>query len=188
MTDLMMDKSKLRKEILKQRQALSEREWQTKSNLICDHLQTFDLFEQANTVFAYFNFRQEVDLTSLFSLKKKWAFPRCLNKSLVWHLWQIGEPLTKDKYGIQTPLETAPVVSVDRADLILVPSVGCDHQGYRLGYGGGFYDRLLSSSQGSAVSTVGIVFDFAYVVQLPKDTWDIKLDFICTETEIYLNK
>ena len=179
-----LDKSVLRKKILKQRQALSEKEWQTKSNLICSHLISSPLFIQADTIFAYFSFRQEADLTSLFSLNKNWAFPRCVNKSLVWHLWHPGELLIKDKYGIQTPRETAPVIPASSADLILVPTVACDRKGYRLGYGGGFYDRLLASSIGSTFSTVGIVFNLAYIAQLPIDSWDIKLDFVCTENKI----
>lgn len=177
----------LRKEILTQRQALSSTQWQAKSNLICDRLQTLDVFKQARTIFAYFSFRQEADLNSLFSLKKKWAFPRCVDKSLIWHLWQPGETLVKDRYGISTPVETAPTVPVSTADLILVPTVACDRQGYRLGYGGGFYDRLLCSGVAATIPTVGVVFDFAYLEELPVDSWDIKLNFVCTQSIIKSN-
>ncbi|MCC0178109.1 5-formyltetrahydrofolate cyclo-ligase [Waterburya agarophytonicola K14] len=181
-----MEKSILRKKILKQRQELSELKWQTKSNLICDRLISSPLFLQSNTIFAYFSFRKEVDLNPLFSLNKQWAFPRCVNKSLVWHLWQPGDSLIKDKYGIPTPLESAPIVEALSADLILIPTVACDREKYRLGYGGGFYDRLLSSSQCCGITTIGVVFDFAYLDRLPRDSWDIKLDFVCTETK-FLN-
>lgn len=179
-----VDKPALRKKILRQRQALSLAQWQTQSSLICDHLKSSSLFKQSNTILAYFSFRQEADLTSLFSLNKKWAFPRCVDKSLVWHLWQPGETLPLGKYGIKEPLTTAPIITPGAADLILVPTVACDSQGYRLGYGGGFYDRLLSSSECLTIPTIGIVFDFAFLSQLPTDTWDIKLDFICTETRL----
>ncbi len=104
-----MDKSVLRKQILNKRQALSEVKWQTKSKLICDRLISLSLFTQSDTIFAYFSFRKEADLFSLFSLNKKWAFPRCVDKCLIWHLWQPGEVLIKEKYGIQTPLEAAPI-------------------------------------------------------------------------------
>ncbi len=179
-----MDKSVLRKQILNKRQALSKVKWQTKNQLICDRLISLSLFTQSDTIFAYFSFRKEADLSSLFSLNKKWAFPRCVDKCLIWHLWQPGEVLIKDKYGIQTPLETAPIVSSSSADLILVPTVAYDRQRYRLGYGGGFYDRLLISPQCADIPTIGIGFDFAYFTQLPVDSWDIKLDFICTETKL----
>ncbi|MEM8831756.1 MAG: 5-formyltetrahydrofolate cyclo-ligase [Cyanobacteria bacterium P01_G01_bin.19] len=180
-----MQKSSLRKEILQQRQALSETEWRTKSNLICDRLKTLPLFTQSQTIFAYFSFRQEVELEFLFKLKKKWAFPRCVGKNLVWHLWQPGEPLVDDKYGIKTPLKTAPIVSISSADLILVPVVACDRRKYRLGYGGGFYDRLMASSCNLNINHIGIAFSFSCVDQIPTDSWDIKLDFVCTETELF---
>jgi 5-formyltetrahydrofolate cyclo-ligase len=177
------DKSTLRRKILQQRQSLTNAEWQERSKLICDRLQGSIQFNQAQTILAYFSFRQEVNLHSLFKLKKNWAFPRCVGKSLVWHLWQPEDDLRRGKYGIEEPLTTATIISPSVADLILVPTVACDRQGYRLGYGGGFYDRLLSSLN-SAIPNIGVVFDFAYVDRLPTDTWDIKLNFICSETKL----
>ena len=176
-------KSVLRRQILQQRQSLSVAEWQERSQAICDRLKSQVVFQKSQTILAYFSFRQEVDLTSLFTLNKYWAFPRCVGKSLVWHSWQPGESLQSGKYGIQEPLTSSPVISPCQADLILVPTVAADQQGYRLGYGGGFYDRLLSSEAASGIPTIGIVFDFSYREQLPKDPWDIKLNFICTETK-----
>ena len=178
-----LDKSALRRQILQQRQSLSILDWQTKSNSICDRLQDSTLFQEAQTILAYFSFRQEVALSSLFKLNKNWAFPRCVGKSLVWHLWQPGDDLQTDKYGIQEPRSTATIISASAADLILVPTVACDRQGYRLGYGGGFYDRLFSSL-GSSIPNIGVVFDFAYLDRLPIDTWDVRLNFICSETKL----
>jgi 5-formyltetrahydrofolate cyclo-ligase len=178
-----LDKSVLRREILHQRQSLSPAEWQAKSNQISDRLKSIPLFQEAQTVFAYFSFRQEPDLSPLFSLDKIWAFPRCVGKSLVWHSWQPETELNIGKYGIQEPLDTAPMIEPASADLILVPTVACDDQGYRLGYGGGFYDRLLSRDRTLNIPTIGIIFDFAYGIQLPTDPWDMKLKFSCTETK-----
>lgn len=178
-----LDKSALRREILHQRQSLSTKEWQRKSSFICDRLKENALFRDAQTILAYFSFRQEVDLTPLFSLNKYWGFPCCVGKSLVWYSWQPGDELHLGKYGIKEPLSTASIIIPATADLILVPTVACDQQGYRLGYGGGFYDRLLSSASGSNITTIGITFDFTYLTQLPIDPWDVKLNFICTETK-----
>lgn len=200
-----LNKSALRREILQQRQSLSPAQWQLKSSLICDRLKSITLFQEAQTILAYFSFRQEPDLTPLFSLAKTWAFPRCVGKSLVWHSWQPGTELKIGKYGIKEPCATATTIDPATADLILVPTVACNVQGYRLGYGGGFYDRLLSrqavslseglpfkvksplgyskNNRSLNVPTIGILFDFAYGVQLAKDPWDVRLNFICTETK-----
>lgn len=179
-----LNKSALRREILQQRQSLSPAQWQVKSNQICDRLKSITQFKEAQTILAYFSVRQEPDLTPLFNLDKNWAFPRCVGKSLVWHLWQPGTELNTGKYAIQEPCENSTTVDPATADLILVPTVACDAQGYRLGYGGGFYDRLLSCEQNLNAPTIGIVFDFAYGVQLARDPWDMKLNFICTETKL----
>ena len=179
------NKSRQRRKILQHRQSLDAEDWQSKSQAICDRLQTLTQFQAAQTILAYFSFRQEPDLSPLFNLHKNWSFPRCVDKSLVWHLWQPGNPLETGKYGIAAPLDSSPTIDAAIADLILVPTVASDRQGYRLGYGGGFYDRLLSNERQLNVPTIGIVFDFAYGIQIPLDPWDKSLDFVCTETNLY---
>ncbi|NER19287.1 MAG: 5-formyltetrahydrofolate cyclo-ligase [Symploca sp. SIO1C2] len=175
-------KTELRKKILQQRRSLSSSEWKQKSDRICTHLQSSPLFTQAKTVLAYFSVHQEPDLSSLFTNSKyHWGFPRCVGKSLVWHRWQPDEPLQKGAYGIFEPSPDAQLLLPDEVDLILVPCVACDFLGYRLGYGGGFYDRLLSSPEWAAIPTIGIVFEFAYFPQLPIDNWDKPLKAICTD-------
>ena len=62
--------------------------------------------------------------------------------------------------------------------------MACDQKGYRLGYGGGFYDRLLCQKPWQDIPTMGIIFDFAYVDELPTEEWDQPLDYICTEKGI----
>ncbi|MGF1478418.1 MAG: 5-formyltetrahydrofolate cyclo-ligase [Cyanophyceae cyanobacterium] len=176
-------KTKLRQELIKQRLSLSQAEWREKSDRICYHLQTLPLFQQAQTILAYFSFRQEPDLSSLFTHKHRWGFPRCVGKSLLWHEWTVKDPLQIGEYGIQEPHPKLPSLNLTKVDLILVPAVACDYRGYRLGYGGGFYDRLLSSSKLRA-ATIGITFDFAYLPQLPTEPWDQKLHQVCTENGI----
>jgi 5-formyltetrahydrofolate cyclo-ligase len=162
-------------------------EWREKSDRITSHLQSSPLFTQAQTVLAYFSFRQEPDLSPLFTdSKHRWGFSRIENKSLVWHRWERGDPLKKGVYDIFEPYPDSPSLQPNEVDLILVPAVACDVRGYRLGYGGGFYDRLLSSAEWASKPTVGIVFEFAYLPQLPVDPWDKPLHSICTENQFQI--
>ncbi len=176
-----LNKSKLRRVLLKQRRSLPYNQWRQKSDRIVSHLQTLSSFQSAQTILAYFSFHQEPDLSPLFTTNRLWGFPRVEGKSLMWHFWQQGDKLETNRYGIEQPPADAPMVPPNSVDLILVPAVACDKRGYRLGYGGGFYDRMLNQSQWFSPTTIGIVFDFAYLPQLSVDPWDKKLDFICTD-------
>ena len=131
---------------------------------------------------AYQSYRQEPDLTPLFTdQEKQWGLPRCLGKELIWYNWQPSEPLVTGAYGILEPVSASPRLEPIDIDLILVPTVAIDRRGYRLGYGGGYYDRLRADRSWRQIPTIGIVFDFAVVDILPIDPWDLKLDAVCTE-------
>ncbi len=164
-------------------------EWREKSDRLCSHLQSSSLFTQAQTILAYFSFRQEPDLSPLFtSTQQRWGFSRVEGKSLFWHSWKPGEQRKKGTYGIFEPSPDSPTLEPDEVDLILVPAVACDLRGYRLGYGGGFYDRMLSSPKWQVKPSVGIVFEFAYLAQLPIDAWDRQLHGVCTEIGLRMTK
>lgn len=183
-------KAELRRSLLTLRKSMSLEDWQTKSQQICDHLEQSAIFQQAHTVLAYFSIRQEPDLRPLFNSAHRWGFPRCVGRSLVWQSWAPTDslPLQTGTYGILVPHPDAPVLSPDQVDLMLVPAVACDVQGYRLGYGAGFYDRLLDSPEWANKPTIGIVFEFAHLPQLPIDPWDRPLTGICTEAGLFLNR
>lgn len=181
-------KTKLRHQLLNQRRSLPPDLWRQKSDRLCQHLQSLPRLQAAKTVLAYSSFRQEPDLSALFAqADKQWGLPRCAGKCLIWHRWQPAEPLQKGAYGIFEPSTHAPLLEPQDADLILVPAIACDAQGYRLGYGGGFYDRLLDVPKWLAKPTIGIVFDFAFLPQLPTEPWDRRLQAVVTETGLQFN-
>ncbi|MBD2663192.1 5-formyltetrahydrofolate cyclo-ligase [Richelia sinica FACHB-800] len=180
--DLPINKKALRRHLLKMRRSMTVTEWREKSDRLCTNLQKSLLFNQAQTILAYFSLHQEPDLSVLLTnSQKRWGFPRCVDKSLHWHYWQPEEPLHKGAYDILEPSPTAKIVDVEEVDLILVPCVACDVQGFRLGYGGGYYDRLLSHPHWINKPTIGVVFDFAYFTQLPVEPWDIPLKAVVTD-------
>ena len=190
---MIADKAKLRRSLLQQRQALTPQEWRQKSDRLCTHLQSSPRFTTAKTILAYFSFRQEPDLSPLFTsgiseFSPNWGFPRCVGNHLVWHSWQPGNSLQTGAYGINEPHPNAPTLSPEVVDLILVPAVACDSRGYRLGYGGGYYDRLLAAPEWSSKPTIGIVFEFADVPQLPIESWDKPLGAVCTEAGLRVVK
>lgn len=178
---MVLGKAELRRRCLEQRQGLSVEEWREKSDRLCDRIQTLPQFRQAKTILAYFSFRREPDLSPLFSDRQTWGFPRCVGDRLSWHQWTPGDPLQVGNYGILEPELHSPGIEAATVDLLLVPAVACDVQGYRLGYGGGFYDRMLSLPEWGSKASIGIVFDFACLDRLPIETWDKPLQEVCTE-------
>lgn len=189
----LMSKDKLRQEFLQHRQALRWMDWQRKSQAICQQIQALPWFIQAVTILAYSPHQQEPDICELFqtySMSKKWGLPRIQGKTLMWHRFWPGQAqqLRPDRYGILTPPVESPVISAPEVDLILVPCVAVDRQGYRLGYGGGYYDRMLAEPAWHTVKTLGIVFESACVEKLPTQAWDIPLNGYCSEHQTVMIK
>jgi 5-formyltetrahydrofolate cyclo-ligase len=178
-----MDKPTLRRQWLAQRRSLTPIEWRRRSDQICDRLRQLPEYIQAQTVLAYSSYRQEPDLSPLWNDHSKvWGLPRCVDRDLVWHRFdRRGDTLQTGAFGILEPSATRPVLSASQVDLILVPCVGCDRRGYRLGYGGGFYDRLLVDPDWARIPTIGITFSPMVVDRLPVDPWDRPLAQVCTE-------
>lgn len=184
MTSINCQKQPLRRQLLAQRQAESIDWWQTASDRICDRLANCDEFIDAHTIVAYQSNRQEPNLDRLLAhTTKQWGLPRCVGKDLHWHRWEPSQPLIIGSYGILEPDPALPPLLAENVDLILVPAVAIDSRGYRLGYGGGYYDRLRADLHWRKIPTIGIIFDFAYVDTLPIDSWDLPLDAVCTELE-----
>jgi 5-formyltetrahydrofolate cyclo-ligase len=195
--DQHLDKITLRKKLLAQRRSRSVVEWRTESDRMCQILNRDRRFTSANQILAYFSIRQELDLSSLWiehsqisarqtgrqTGRQTFGFPRCEGQDLQWHWWEPGDQLVTGAFGLQEPDRSSRRINPQDVDLMLVPCVGCDRAGYRLGYGGGFYDRLLADPAWRSVPTIGIVWDGAIVERLPTEPWDIPLTRICSNQE-----
>jgi 5-formyltetrahydrofolate cyclo-ligase len=98
---------------------------------------------------------------------------------LVFRRWEPGGPLEEAHFGIHVPPATAGEVE---PDVLLVPMLAFDRQGYRLGYGGGFYDRTLERLRAlKPVTAIGVAFAAQEVAEVMRGAHDQPLDFILTE-------
>lgn len=98
--------------------------------------------------------------------------------ALAFHAWEPATPMRIGHHRIPEPQDTPALLP----DLLLVPCVGFDDDGYRLGYGGGYYDRTLAGWPGATKPvTVGIAYEACRVAALPREAHDVPLDAIVTE-------
>ena len=102
-----------------------------------------------------------------------------LHKTLRFHAWFPGCPMEEDAYGIPKPKDTEVIVPT----LLFVPCVGYGPGGYRLGYGGGFYDRTLAKLDPRPY-TVGLGFTCAFVPELEPEPHDVPLDAILNDNGV----
>ena len=102
-----------------------------------------------------------------------------MHKTLKFHAWYPGCPMEEDAYGIPKPKDTEVIVPT----LLFVPCVGYGPGGYRLGYGGGFYDRTLASLQPRPY-TVGLGFTHGFLGDLEPEPHDIALDAILNDNGV----
>ncbi len=101
------------------------------------------------------------------------------DKTLTFHAWYPGCPMEEDAYGIPKPKDTEVIVPT----LLFVPCVGYSPGGYRLGYGGGFYDRTLATLDPHP-HTVGLGFTHAYLPDFEPELHDVALDAILNDNGV----
>lgn len=176
-------KRELRARCRSRREALGEAYRMQASQRICEHIRTWQPFQSATIVFAYLPMRGEVDLRPLFAQapRVRWAIPRVVNAPaphLVFHAYQ-PDRLLRHRYGMLEPDPALPEVAVEEANLIIVPGLGYTRRGHRLGYGGGYYDRLLTRC-GSAI-TAGVCFEALVLEDMPHTAHDLPVEYLVTE-------
>jgi 5-formyltetrahydrofolate cyclo-ligase len=154
-----------------------------------DLIKTFDL-SNGDIVAGFWPIHSELDIRPLMNamigLGMRTSLPATpkSGKPLIFHVWQEGDPIIKGPFGTSEPEPTARVV-IPR--LALVPMLAFDDAGYRLGYGGGFYDRTLAElrNQRHIIHWVGIAYDIQLVDAVPIGDHDARLDGILTESGLW---
>jgi 5-formyltetrahydrofolate cyclo-ligase len=173
------EKAALRKEMQTLRAELGAEARAAKSRSLCAHLGTFLRQRRFKRIGAFWPFRSEVDLRPLFEAHPAvtWFFPRVASTMPPRLIWG-GEPLERSTFGLMEPAIAQHFLPP--VELLLVPGLAFDPEGFRLGYGGGFYDALLAHLD-AGVTTLAIGFGCQRVDELPREALDQPVDGLCTE-------
>lgn len=185
------DKAALRKILLARRAALPAAEAARLSGLIQAHILSTPAWQNAGQVLIYSPIRNEVDTALLFAdalaTGKQALFPRCLpGQTGIMELAAVTGPedLRPAAFGILEPdPERCPALRGEdlHPDIAVLPGVGFDCRGFRLGYGAGYYDRALKGAEFRHTYLVGVGYAFQIVDDLRPESWDERLDAVIAE-------
>jgi 5-formyltetrahydrofolate cyclo-ligase len=175
-----VSKSKLRKKIFKIRQKISER------NVQIDFNQIIKIFKKEKInkkiIGGYYPVNFEVDDLTLLKRLEKNKYTICLpvikdNFQMDFYKWSFSDPLKINKYGIPEPENK----SIAYPDILLIPLLAFDKNLNRLGYGGGYYDRLIEKfEKKKKIIKIGLAFSIQKIDKVPINKYDKKLDYIVT--------
>jgi 5-formyltetrahydrofolate cyclo-ligase len=189
--ELLAAKFDLRQRILADRDALPVAMRTAASGAIVAAILARTDFRSARAVLLTLPFGSEWDTLALvlatLAAGKTVAVPRVDKASRMLELHAITDPVRDIGTGfrdIPEPLPACPRISRDAIDFVLVPGVAFDRRGRRLGYGGGYYDRLLPLLSPRAARVVG-AFDLQLVDRVPAAAHDIAVDAIVTESRAF---
>jgi len=177
-------KSKLRKRILKAREKFNIKNIQIDFNQIIKILKKEKISKKI--IGGYYPVNFEIDDLALLREFKKNRFKISLpviknNFQMDFYPWTLSEPLKINRYGIPEP-ESKNIVY---PDVLLIPLVAFDKNLNRLGYGGGYYDRLIKKlSKKKKIIKIGLAFSIQEIDKVPINVYDQKLDYIVTNNNI----
>ena len=180
------DKSTLRREAMLRRDSLDDRE--RRSAAICRQVLAMPVYLVARTIHCYLPMRSEVDTRPLIagalsegkSVIVPVVVPKAEELAHAWLESLSDDALEPGSFGTFNPRQGRPATSGDWG-LTIVPLLAFDRRGYRLGYGKGYYDRLLAAI---STVTIGVAFAAQEVDTLPTEAHDVPLDWIVTECEV----
>lgn len=181
----MSDRRAQRATLLAAREALSVSDHRRLSEVVHRHLTARFASVRVGVVGFYYPVRGEFDplpfVKQLVDHGATAALPVVVGKDkpLAFRVWQPGVPMKKGPYGIPEPAAGAVVTP----DAVLIPLVGFDANNFRLGYGGGYYDRTLAAFELKPL-VIGIGFELGRLPLLVPEPHDIPLDFVVTEAGV----
>lgn len=179
-TSIDQEKAQLRQAMLARRAALGQPARVQANQLICQSLIALPEYQKADTIFSYVSVSDEPDTIALIEASwlqgKRVCVPRCLALGVM-QAFAISswEDLQQGRYDIPEPVDGCTEVLPEAIDLIIVPCVCCSQDGFRLGYGGGFYDRWL---QQAAAPAVLLCYSELVVPAVPLEPHDQRIDIL----------
>jgi 5-formyltetrahydrofolate cyclo-ligase len=176
---LQQEKKRLRELLKQKRRILTKEQVAEQSAIILAHLEQLPSFVAAKTVLIYYPTHNEVDLLPLikkYKREKTFLFPVVHRQSMDACPYEGNAKMHRGQFNIPEPT-TEPYQG--DIDLILVPGVGFDKTGNRLGRGGGYYDKFIGRI-GKKTLLVGVGYDFQLVEEIPANSWDKRLDYVVT--------
>jgi 5-formyltetrahydrofolate cyclo-ligase len=166
------------------RRLMPPEEKQKADRIICDKVMAIQEWQKADTVCLYMSTTEEVDtkplLAAALTEKKQVVFPRVEHERLVLHQIRSIKDFTRGAYHIFEPKKTTGIIDPKSIDLYIVPGVVFDRNGYRLGWGKGYYDKLLS---GIDAPKVGFAYACQVIAELPHTSYDVPMTMVVTEKE-----
>ncbi len=183
--NLMDDKRTLRSAMLAWRSGLEEAERRTAADGLLGTLRRERPIETPAVVSGFWPIKEEIDirplLIELSNQGCQLALPVVQGKGLplIFRAWRPGDPLEAGVFGTLQPSAKREVME---PDALIVPLLACDEEGWRLGYGGGFYDRTLAGLRAKkTITAVGVGFNDQLVPEVPHGPSDQRLDWLLTD-------
>jgi len=184
-----MIKKELRKSALLIRSGFSAQQVADASDQIMNKLLKHPWYRQCSTLFIYVSMDNEVFTHKLIQKAiddgKRVCVPRVIpGKHMeAVPILNMHSDLAKGFFNVLEPVAGLPSVSPVEVDLVVVPGLLFDREGYRIGYGGGYYDKYLTSIA-QHCHTVGLIFQALLIEKLPREAHDEKVMLVITENEM----